>query len=299
MNIEAKGLPIPALNFHVWQPCNMGCRYCFAEFADAIPQLRLEKAHLRERALRVIRAASKAGIQKLTLVGGEPTLCPWLGDLLRLATELGMVTMVVSNGSRMTATWLELHAPWLDWAAISVDSLFPETNQDIGRTVGNGIVPEEDHYLRLFAELSAHGIRTKMNTVVSALNWQEDMSAFVRRVQPERWKVLQALHVRGENDRAFPEMAVTAAQFEAFVARHRALGADLMLAPEDNDAMTGSYLMVDPLGRFFSNASGRHEYSRPIWEVGWTRALAQVEVSTAKFEKRGGEYDWGGPKSRG
>ncbi len=40
----------------------------------------------------------------------------------------------------------------------------------------------------------------KLNTVVTALNCREDMSAFVLRFQPERWKVFQVLPMAGQND---------------------------------------------------------------------------------------------------
>ena len=35
--------------------------------------------------------------------------------------------------------------------------------------------------------------------------------------------------------------------------------------------MTGSYVMVDPAGRFFDNTSGYHTYGRPILEGGRKR----------------------------
>ncbi len=57
-----------------------------------------------------------------------------------------------------------------------------------------------DHVARslsLFDRLHQYGIRVKLNTVVTRLNYQEDMSAFVRRVRPERWKVFQVLPVDG------------------------------------------------------------------------------------------------------
>lgn len=56
--------------------------------------------------------------------------------------------------------------------------------------------------------------------------------------------------------------------------------------------MRGSYAMIDPLGRFFSNASGRHTYSEPILRVGVRAAFAQVSFSSAAFEARGGRYAW-------
>lgn len=285
--------PVVALNFHVWQPCNMGCRYCFAEFADTVPRLQADKGLLRGRALSVVAVAADAGIQKLTLVGGEPTLCPWLLDLLKLARQRGMVTMLVSNGSRMNRDWVERHAPWLDWAALSIDSLEQQTNVRIGRVAGRGFVPDRASYGHLLESLRDAGCRVKVNTVVSALNWREDFTSFLMEHAVERWKVLQVLHVAGENDAAFPHLAVSAEQYQAFVQRHRSLARHMMMATEDNEAMRGSYLMVDPLGRFFSNLHGGHRYSEPIWSVGWDKARAQVDVDAQRFLARGGIYPWG------
>jgi radical S-adenosyl methionine domain-containing protein 2 len=285
---------VVALNFHVWQPCNMGCSYCFAEFSDSVQQLQVDKAQLRQRALTVIEAAAKAGIRKLTLVGGEPTLCPWLLDLLQHAKSLGLVTMLVSNGAKMQENaWLPTHAPWLDWVALSIDSTTLETNRKIGRVVGRKFVPDGAFYRTILQSLHAAGCRLKVNTVVSSLNWQEDFTAFLQGLHIERWKVLQALHVAGENDAAFPEMGVTPDQFNAFVQRHQPLSQVMTLAIENNDAMRGSYMMVDPLGRFFSNVHGGHRYSAPIWDVGWEEARRQVAIDENKFLARGGLYDWG------
>lgn len=284
--------PVVALNFHVWQPCNMSCRYCFAEFSDAVPRLQADKGHLRERALKVITAAADAGIHKLTLVGGEPTLCPWLLDLLQLARQRNMTTMLVSNGARMNSAWVERHAPWLDWAALSIDSLERQTNFRIGRVSGGKLAPDRTSYSALLKSLQKAGCRTKVNTVVSALNCREDFTSFLVEHAVERWKVLQALHVVGENDSAFPHLAVSAQEFQTFLQRHQSLVQQMMVAAEDNEAMRGSYLMVDPLGRFFSNIHGGYRYSEPIWLVGWDKARDQIEVDVQRFLARGGLYDW-------
>jgi radical S-adenosyl methionine domain-containing protein 2 len=292
MSFDALRPSVTAVNFHLWQPCNMRCRYCFAGFESTVERLREDKSQLRDRALSVVHAAAAAGVEKVTFVGGEPLLCPWLSELVELASRRGLVTMVVTNGTRVTPGWIAEHARWLRWVAISVDSLVPEVNRRIGRVVGRSCPPDEPYYANLMHALSAQGIRTKVNTVVSALNWQEDFTAFIRRVRPERWKVLQALHIAGENDAAFPALGVSSGQFAAFVERHRSLAGELMLATEDNEAMTSSYLMVDPLGRFFTNMGGRYRYSQPIWEVGWGQARAQVEVDVLRFVARGGRYEW-------
>ena len=86
---------------------------------------------------------------------------------------------------------------------------------------------------------------------------------------------------------------IDGARFREFVDRHAPL-AEEGFAPvvEDNDAMRGSYAMIDPLGRFYGNATGRHVYSEPILDAGVAGALAQVGFEPSKFDARGGRYVW-------
>jgi len=51
----------------------------------------------------------------------------------------------------------------------------------------------------------------------------------------------------GENDKGFSDIEVSDAQFDAFVARHAHLAEKgVVMAPEDNNAMTTSYIMITP-----------------------------------------------------
>lgn len=271
-----------AVNFHIWKPCNDACRFCFATFEDIRGYLSADEA------VRVVRLLRDAGCEKVNFAGGEPTLYPYLGRVLSECRRLGLVTSIITNGARLPQL-LEPHRTDLDWVGLSVDSAREHVQAALGR--GRG-----DHVRRsvaLFEMLRARGLRAKLNTVVTALNWKEDMSFFVRRVRPERWKVFQVLPIEGQNDGRVEPLLITAEQFHAFVDRHAALRAE-GLAPvtEDNDAMSGSYVMVDPLGRFFGNATGRYVYSEPILVAGVDAALAQIGWSPGKFLRRGGLYDW-------
>ena len=100
-------IEIPSVNYHLWKACNMRCRHCFATFQDIELQI-LPKGHLgREDCVLVVEALAESGFQKINFAGGEPTLCPWLPNLIRRAKELGLTTSVVTNGSRITEEWLE------------------------------------------------------------------------------------------------------------------------------------------------------------------------------------------------
>ncbi|SEG80128.1 radical S-adenosyl methionine domain-containing protein 2 [Thermomonospora echinospora] len=290
---DSPRVPVETVNFHLWQPCNMSCRFCFATFRD-VRRTVLPEGHLeRADAERVVAGLAEAGFTKLTFAGGEPLLCPWLANLVTLAHRLGMVTSVVTNGSLLDEAALARFHGVLDWITVSVDSPRPQTLQLLGRTTAGRAIGG-DEYLALFRRIRELGFRLKMNTVVTAGNWREDMADFVIEARPERWKVFQALPVAGQNSGRVDPLLTTLEQFEDFVSRHlRVEPAGIRLIPEDNDVMTGSYAMVDPAGRFFDSVDSRgYTYSEPILRVGVHRAISQVRISRVKFLVRGGLYDF-------
>lgn len=271
-----------SINYHLYKPCDAHCVFCFASFRDVRGRLTLAAA------LELIEQLRAAGGEKLNFAGGEPTLHPHIAQLVRHAHELGFVTSVVTNGARL-ADLLESTGDALDWAALSIDSADERTQQDLGRGRGDHIA----RCLRLAEQCRQANVRLKVNTVVSRMTWQEDMSQLIREIAPERWKVFQVLKVNGQNDGVVEPLLISASQFGAFIARHAPLEA-LGFPPvaEDNDAMIDTYVMVDPLGRFFGNTDGIHRTSAPILEVGVHAAAAAMEFDAAGFEARGGRYDW-------
>lgn len=271
----------------------MRCRFCFATFQDVRTEV-LPRGHLAEaECLEVVRRLCAAGIRKLTFAGGEPTLCPWLDRLAAEARRAGVTTMLVSNGSRLLLPEVRSRlVPHFDWITLSIDSAEPATQERIGRSLKGRAIATQD-YLALAAALRIAGVRLKMNTVVCAENVGEDLSNFVARLRPERWKMLQALPVAGQNDGAIEALRIDATAFGAFCARHAGLAAQgITLVHEDEDAMTGSYAMVDPAGRFFDNTTGRHRYSSSILKAGVPDAFAEIRFRPQVFLARGGLYQW-------
>ena len=135
--------------------------------------------------------------------------------------------------------------------------------------------------------IHALGIPLMVNIVVTAKTWCEDMHKILGELQPiARLKILQVLPIEGQNDHAWESLKVTPTQFMSFAEKH----SDLDAVVEDNDTMTESYVMVDPIGRFFQNTGGRHHYSRPLLETGVMSALADVGWDHEKFVARDGIY---------
>jgi len=280
----------PSVNFHLWKPCDMRCRYCFAVFDDVLPVL--PRGHLaKEDALEVTRRLARA-FRKVSFAGGEPLLCPWFPELVQAAKAEGAVTMIVTNGGRFLERFHEL-AGSLDWVAVSIDSASEATHLSHGRALRGRTPLTPAHYQQIAARAAAAGIRLKVNTVVTLVNAGEDLAPLLRALRPARWKALRVLPVRGQNDERVEPLICSDAQFQGFIERHRALAAELDLAAEDNDDMRGSYAMVDPAGRFFDNVEGEHRYSAPILQSGLEAAWSEVRFSMERFLGRGGDYDFG------
>jgi len=280
---------IPSINFHLWEPCNMSCEFCFATFQD-VKQIILPKGHLpKEQAIKIVKQIAAFGFEKITFAGGEPTLCPWLPELIKTAKTEGLTTMVVTNGSKLTDTFLEKNKNYLDWIAISIDSLKGTTNQIIGRKMSNNKTLSKDYYLSIIKKIKKYNYGLKINTVVTAVNYKEDLNNFIKEANPKRWKVLQVLPIKGQNDKSIDVLKISKKEFNLFIENHSTCN---NLVTEENDEMKGSYVMVDPAGRFFSNTKGYHEYSNPILNVGIEKAYSQMDYNYTKFINRNGLYKW-------
>ena len=285
-------IKIPSINYHLWRPCNMKCKFCFATFEDSRDYL--PKGHLsKENSLELIDQIINARLSKITFAGGEPTLCKWLPDLIERAKLGGLTTMIVTNGTFLSNEYLDRLKGKLDWITLSIDSTNSSTNEQLGRR-SRKVIPDELYYRNLINRIRKKGFKLKINTVVSKLNYKELLDNFIIWAKPERWKIFQVLPIKGQNDEHIAGLKIRPDQFEAFISNHSHVSEnDIVIVPETNANMTASYLMIDPAGRFYDNVSGEHKYSKPILDVGIEMACSQVHVDYKKFRDRDGLYDWG------
>ncbi|MCW3788507.1 viperin family antiviral radical SAM protein [Plebeiibacterium sediminum] len=279
---------IPSVNFHLWEPCNMNCGFCFATFQDVKSSI-LPKGHLpKEKAIEIVKQLAGFGFEKITFAGGEPTLCPWLPELIILAKELGMTTMIISNGTKLSDDFLKKNKKHLDWIGLSIDSLNEFTNIKIGRALQGKRPLLREHYYSLIERIRVNNYKLKLNTVINIFNYNESFVDFIEFAKPKRWKVMQVLPIEGQNDNKVDEYLISNKEFDLFLGKHKHING---LVSEDNSQMISSYAMIDPSGSFFENSSGRHKYSLPILEVGVQDAYNSMKYNYGKFLERGGIYD--------
>ncbi|AUB85678.1 viperin family antiviral radical SAM protein [Candidatus Thiodictyon syntrophicum] len=282
---------IEAVNYHLWRKCNMRCAFCFAKY-DSVLDANYTRGLPFSDAELVVKLLARFGFKKITFAGGEPTLCPWLDEIIQVASQAGMITVLVTNGSLLESRRVRALSKSLNWLVLSIDSAETRTNLVHGRAVAGRHVISVDRLVEIADVAREVGIKLRVNSVVTRVNVSENLGQTMERIKPDRWKIMRVLPIAGENDHIVDTLSVSTESFARFVDRNSRLDFRVTVVIEGNDDMLGSYVMVDPAGRFLENASGKYTASRKILDVGVELAIADMNYDVERFLARGGAYDW-------
>ncbi|KAK0767245.1 hypothetical protein N5P37_000979 [Trichoderma harzianum] len=281
---QTKGqIPI-SVNYFFTRQCNKSCGFCFHT---------AKTSHMEDisRAKRGLQLLQRAGMKKINFAGGEPFLYPkFLGELVDFCKEdlhLESVS-IITNGSLVREEWVRKHAKNIDILACSCDSFDENTNIKIGRGTGNQV----EILYRIAKWCRESEIKFKLNTVVTRLNYEEDMNEHIDTLQPFRWKVFQVLIVEGENDsektlRDARKFTISDKQFEVFCSKHKH---HKSFVAESNRLMASSYLLVDEYMRFIDKDGNK--LTKSILDVGVEAAMKEIKWDVDAFQERGGVYEW-------
>lgn len=270
---------IETVNLHVWPKCNLSCVYCYGTFPSRSKWMPFAAW------ASIVGALADAGVKRVTFSGGEPTLHRELLPIVKHARGVGLGTAIITNGAKVSDELLAA----LDLVGTTIDSARADTLMRLGRGAGTLATVGD-----LARRTHAAGARLKLNTVVCALNVDEDLASLVQELHPWKWKPLQFTEVVGENEVAAASLRVSRKRFDGFVARHLAAlaGTPIWFAPESDATIRRTYVMIDPQGRVFQHGPGGHRVSAPIEDVGFVRALAEVGgYDRDSFLARGGDVD--------
>ena len=292
INIKNTYIRELVLNWHITETCNYNCTYCFAKWGkpnELHSSLEAIEKLLDNLADYFIKGSSslkqKLGYEsvRLNIAGGEPMM---LGStfsiVLMLAKQKGFKTSIITNGHYLLNSKFDLPDNVLDMVGISFDSQSYDVRCQIGRVDRKGNSLSSADLTFALAKLSntQKGLKTKINTVVNKLNWQEDFSSLISEIKPYKWKALQVMPYGADN------LLISNEQFNHFVEKHSDRG--FPIYAETNSAMTESYLMIDPKGCFYQNSSDSsgYNYSESINKVGAEKALKQINFNEAVFVAR-------------
>ena len=273
---------VKSANWHITNRCNYACRFCFAQ--------NLGKKELTlEEGKELLRKLADAGIEKINFAGGEPLLHPNLPEYCHEAKSLGLTVTIVTNGSRLDEKMIASLKGNVDWIGLSIDSCLDTVEAELGRGRGNHV----SQAITAAYLIHEAGIRLKVNTTVTALTWQENMSPLIRMLRPDRWKVMQMMTIDGENDVSGAGLSVSNVQFRYFAEQHRSLCLDSGIYPvfESADDIEDSYFIITPDGHVKSDKGKKIT----LYELDDVLAMGIDNfINPGKYVERGGIYDWKG-----
>jgi len=270
------------INWHITQKCNYNCFYCFAHYKKENKQeIHYNKSQIEILLTKIFNFFKETYPDfslRLNLAGGEPTLSKNLSFIIQKAREKGFKTSLITNGSLLSKNFIKNQASLIDIIGISIDSLNPQIQKQIGRISKNKECLKEyeiKKYISLFREYNSD-IFIKINTVVNKYNFKEKFHTFITETKPDKWKVLQALSLN--TDKIF----CTEQQFNIFVENHK----NLSFRTENKEDMKESYIMLDSYGRFYQNTDNKYSYSKSILDISPEKAFQQIKFDINKFCKR-------------
>ena len=196
MLYDNHGRPINYVRLAVTDRCNLRCFYCMPEegikFAPKRDILSFEEME------RLLRLLSEMGIDKVRLTGGEPFVRRDLMVFIeKIAALPGIKKIALTTNGTLTAP-LVRHFKDLKISSVnlSLDSLDPQRFFETTRR------DEFHQVMRTLDELLAHGIDTKINTVVMQGRNEQDILPLVEltRRQPLSVRFIEEMPFNGTGE---------------------------------------------------------------------------------------------------
>lgn len=237
------------LRISITDRCNLQCRYC--EPQDLIPKLSHADILTYEEILRVVRVATRLGISKVRVTGGEPLVRKGVYEFLNelIATEGLKDVSLTTNGVLLKDNLEKIQAAGISRINISLDTLNPAKYHEI---------TGYDEFDRV---------------------WQGIEKAHQMGFNPIK---LNIVALKGINDDEFVEMARLSFQYPFHIRfiEYMPIGRSdfnpdsLLLAPEIKHCISELGNLVTIQEAKHDGPARRYKYEGAIGEIGFIPALS-------------------------
>ncbi len=160
-------------NFYNWEQfticatscCNLQCRMCPVIVRD-------KKSLTREHALQIANFALRKKVKRVVIGGGEPTLLPYLKELIDILSQNAIEIWVLTNATRLTEKDVIYYAEHPNVILnISIDGVGKV--HDYIRGEGNF-----DKANKVFLSLIEKGAKVAINTVIQKSNYNHSIETY-------------------------------------------------------------------------------------------------------------------------
>jgi MoaA/NifB/PqqE/SkfB family radical SAM enzyme len=251
---------VATIDFHVTSECSQQCSYCWG------PQGYEERAVDTATARAIVERVAELGINRIVFTGGDPLQRADVGELLDLASSLGLEVALSTTGDTLTLDFLEAHGGSVDLVSLPLDGPSEEVSSRTKEPGHFGAVIKALDRLAGFPEIDV-----KVATPVTRLNLETvpEIVALLerrRRSQPNRlfYNVFQA-YPRSMGEVDWSALVVTDEEF----ARLREEVGEVSFPVNwlSHETLDRLYVMIFPDGRVTIPSGGRFPDFGPFLEV--------------------------------
>lgn len=266
------------VNLHFIGACNFCCKTCY------FPQ---DNFHLtvNDWMMIVDKLAATIKVKRFNFAGGEPLLMA--GDFLQKLIDRihawGIAVSIITNGYLLTHEFIEENRGKIQMIGISVDGTDEEMNLKIGRCTKScsSQTLTNERLFELADTIHRAGIKLKVNTQVMKPNCEADFHALIKRIAPDKWKLLQTT-IREDVNKDVADWVLSKEAFDAFCQRH----ADLKPVKEEQDDIKNAYYMMFQYGEFVYVNGMAHRHLRPLLLGDMQESIGQIPHNKKGYARR-------------
>jgi len=152
------------VTFELTYGCNLRCVHCYNPTHRALPH---ELTTLEVCAL--LNQISDLGVLTITFTGGEPSIRPDIGDILRHARRQGLMTHLMTNATRITASFADLlHEAAVSQINVSIYGATEEVYEQM-----TGVPGSYRQFRQGLLNLAAASLPVVVRMPVTTINYNE------------------------------------------------------------------------------------------------------------------------------
>ncbi|ACM20765.1 radical SAM domain iron-sulfur cluster-binding oxidoreductase [Geotalea daltonii FRC-32] len=225
--------------------CNLNCNKCYAPKEGSEASL-AEIKHVLDK-LYI------AGLRRVVLTGGEPTVREDVADIAQYAKKIGFAVYLSTNGLLLKQIWKEI-SPYLSWISISLDAPSAELDKIITGELGAQHFTQVVEFLRYYKEYDDLTAKVKLGTVVTKKNI--DHVALLGKIMfekfplytPDVWRFYQFSNFNDYNDNYsyIDSLSIPQDDFEGLMQNLKEYFPDVHISHATAAERDESYVFVKP-----------------------------------------------------
>jgi len=260
--------------------CNYKCGFCWRVLDHSDISLSAAK--------EVTLKLARAGTLKISWAGGEPLLWPGIDELIRFTKNLGIETMLITNGSLLESVWPNGLPEYLDWLTLPLEGIGDEINTRCGRDRG--------HYTAVRQTFERYrdqrSLKLKINSVATALNRHHliQVLPYLKKWRISRWKIFQFYPVRGFARKNHRKYHLADDDFESLrneILRAKTFSAtDCDVVIESRKDLDRSYFTLAPDAAVYVSSNGEDIYLGDLRTTAADKIFARAELDKRRYTER-------------